>query len=101
MRDVLVFPLRSRSFAGMADKPIIGVYTPEGSHGLLGEPVPMDEHVRTAVAWRAIHVLPAEAEQQRQRERREMEKRAAAGRARKSEIIGPPDPRKGRVPMTR
>lgn len=74
-----------------------------GSSGRWGEPVPFDEAIENIVNVRREWASrPEEIERQQLvaagHAAREVERRRAKG---KDVLYGPPDPRKGRLPMTR
>lgn len=50
------------------------------------------EALRLSLEFRRVHVLPVEAELRRQQEQIAADKRAAEGKLRPGEIIGPPNP---------
>ncbi len=75
---------------------VAGVITPGAAHHGSGGSETMAEYLAHILPFRAAYVLPAEAELKRQREAIAFDKRAREGKLKPGEIIGPPDPRKGR-----
>jgi hypothetical protein len=87
----------------MSSEKYIGPIQP-GSAGQWGDPVPFDEAVENIRALReAWQSRPEEIEAQRLRQEGEARRRQERLRAKgkDSGVYGPPDPRKGRLPMTR
>lgn len=83
------------------DEKHIGPGQPGGA-GIWGEPTPFAEAVRKITALNADwESRPEVIETRRLREEGEARRRAERLRAKGNLLYGPPDPRKGRPPMTR
>lgn len=85
------------------DKPHTGPGQPGGA-GRWGEPIPFEQAVQDILSLRRSwdarpEVIKQREDDARDLERKRMEKLAAKGKD--GGLIGPPDPRKGRLPMTR